>query len=274
MGAGRAPIFLGVLEPPLEDTRGQFHVRVAFRFEDGRWSAMPNEVVDHDALALAALFPRRVSWTIALRGKKLGELNSVRPAGSGYSNVGLEDLTAGSKPPEIPEDAAAFATWMGAPRYRPLLAISEPNYHDPDQWAQFEAPAAMRKQAVAAFRREIALDMNCNGRTTRDYPDSAIRVYGKPYRSKLGDVLIAMRPDPRLNRCDGPAGDEWQSVWFHLKGDNFRRIGNSLTILDISDYNGDGTAKILFQYDGYNRDGYVLFDPRDDSKTEFSWSYH
>lgn len=132
----------------------------------------------------------------------------------------------------------------------------------------------MRKQVVAAFRRESALDMNCNGKTTRDYPDSAIRVYGKPYRSKLGDVLIAMRPDPRLNRCDGPAGDEWQSVWFHLKGDNFRRIGNSLTILDISDYNGDGTAKILFQYDGYNRDGYVLFDPRDDSKTEFSWSYH
>jgi hypothetical protein len=26
--------------------------------------------------------------------------------------------------------------------------------------------------------------------------------------------------------------------------------------------------------DGYDRDGYLLFDPRDDSKTDFSWIYH
>jgi hypothetical protein len=44
--------------------------------------------------------------------------------------------------------------------------------------------------------------------------------------------------------------------------------------LDVGDYTGEGTSEILFQYDGYNRDGYVLLDPRDDSKNEFAWSYH
>jgi len=132
----------------------------------------------------------------------------------------------------------------------------------------------MRKQAVAAFRRAVTPDSDRNGRTPSRYSDSAIQVYGKSYRSKRGDVLIAMNLDPRLNPCEGPAGDEWQSVWFHLKGGTFHWIGNSLRLLDIGDYNDDGTAKILFQYDGYNRDGYVLLDPRDDSKTEFSWFYH
>src|SRR5208282_5325516 len=279
LDAARSKVYVGILEPPLEQVRGQSrqcHVRVAFRFQDGRWSAMPHDAADEGALAkLAAMFPRQVSWTIALHGKKIGELGSVRPSGySRYSDVGLEDLTTGSDPPRVRDGAAAFATWMGAARYRPLLAISEPYYHDPDQWALFDAPAVMRKQALAAFRHAIALDLNCNGRATRSYPDSAIQTYGKPYRSRRGDVLIAMRPDPRRNRCEGPAGDEWQSVWFHLKGDNFRWIGNGLTLLDIGDYNGDGVAKILFQYDGYDRDGYLLLDLRDESKTEFSWSYH
>lgn len=237
---------------------------------------MPHDPDDKDALAkLAAMFPRQVSWTIALHGKKLGEVSSVRPPGySRYSEIGLEDLTASSDAPRVRDDAAAFTTWMGAARYRPLLAISEPYYHDPDQWAPFDAPAAIRKQALAAFRHAIALDLNCDGRPTRSYPDSAIQTYGKPYRSRRGDVLIAMRPDPRRNRCDGPAGDEWQSVWFHLQGDNVRWIGNALTLLDIGDYNGAGVAEILFQYDGYDRDGYLLLDLRDQSKTEFSWSYH
>jgi hypothetical protein len=275
-GAGRAPIYLGVLESPIEASQ-PLRVRVAFRFDDGRWAAMPNDADDEDALAkLPAKFPSQVSWTIARQGKKVGTVSSVRPRKySFYSDAGLEDLTADSNPPRVLDDAVAFATWMGTPKYRPLVVISEPNYTDPDQWSGFDAPAAMRKQAAAAFRRAITPDDDdCHGGGPGSYPDSAIQVFGKPYRSKYGDVLIAMRPDPRRNRCDGPVGDEWQSVWFHLKGANIRRIGSALTLLDIGDYSDDGTAKILFQYDGYNRDGYVLFDPRDDSKTDFSWSYH
>jgi hypothetical protein len=59
-----------------------------------------------------------------------------------------------------------------------------------------------------------------------------------------------------------------------MKSDRFSWIGNGLTLLDIGDYNGDGFSEVLFQYDGSNRDGYVLLDPRDDTKNEFSWSSH
>ncbi len=73
------PIYLGVLEPPVDQAKGQFHVRVAFRYHDQQWSAMPDQDKDHDALKLAAKFPLQVSWTIALNGKKLGEVTSLRP---------------------------------------------------------------------------------------------------------------------------------------------------------------------------------------------------
>lgn len=281
LGADKAPtnvpvpLYVGVLEPPTDAAKGQFQVRVAFRYHDQQWSAMPDQDKDHDPLKLAAKFPLQVSWTIALNGKKLGEVSSVRPASYGSSDVGLEDLKAGSKPPAIQDGAAAFATSRGAAAYRPLVAVSKPNYQDPDQWASFDPPAAMRKQAAAAFKHKTALDLKCDGKPTRDYPDSAIQTYGKAYRSIGGDVLIGMNPDPRFKRCGEAAkGDEWQSVWFHSKGDKFSWIGNGLTLLDIGDYNGDGFSEVLFQYDGNNRDGYVLLDPRDDTKNEFSWSSH
>jgi hypothetical protein len=269
------PIYVGVLEPPVDQAKGQFQVRVAFRYHDQQWSAMPDQDKDHDALKLAAKFPLQVSWTIALNGKKLGEVSSVRPQSYASSNVGLESLKAGSPPPQIQEGAAAFATSRGAAAYRPLVAVSKPNYQDPDQWAPFEPPAAMRKQATAAFKHKTALDLKCDGKPTRDYPDSAILPYGKAYRSIGGDVLLGMNPDPRLKHCgEGAKADEWQSAWFHMKSDRFSWIGNGLTLLDIGDYNGDGFSEVLFQYDGSNRDGYVLLDPRDDTKNEFSWSSH
>ena len=122
----------------------------------------------------------------------------------------------------------------------------------------------MRERAATAFKQRIALDLNCNGKPTRAYPASALQIHGKAYRSANGDVLIAMNPHPKLNRCQGIPGDEWDSVWFHVQGDKFNWIGNGLTLLDTGDYTGEGTSEILFQYDGYNRDGYVLLDPRDD----------
>jgi hypothetical protein len=272
LGAGRAPIYLGVLEPPLDPTKGAFHVRVAFLFHDQQWSAMPDH--DDDASKAVAKFPTKVTWTIALHGKKLGEVSTVRPPGYGFSDIGLEGLAAGSSAPAIQEDAASFKTWLGAAPDRPLVAVSAPNYQDPDQWKPFDVPAEMRERVATAFKQKIALDLSCNGKPTRDYPASALQIHGKAYRSANGDVLIAMNPHPKLNRCQGPPGDEWDSVWFHVQGDKFNWIGNGLTILDFGDYTGEGTSEILFQYDGYNRDGYVLLDPRDDSRNEFAWSYH
>src|SRR5260370_40725673 len=123
--------------------------------------------------------------------------------------------------------AGAVAAWGGTGADRAVVAASKPNYQDPDQWAPFDPPAAIRKQAATAFKQKITLDLNCDGKPTRAYPDSAILAYGKAYRSMSGDVLIAMNLDPRFKRCgDRAKDDEWKSVLFNMKGDKLRWIGN------------------------------------------------
>ena len=216
LGAGRAPIYLGVLEPPLDKTKGEFHVRVAFLFHDQQWSAMP----DHDDDASKAggkvpdqgLVDDRATWQKTRRG------DHCAAARLWLSDVGLEGLAAGSIPPAIAGRCGVVQDWMGAAPDWPLVAISAPNYLDPDQWKPFDVPAEMRERAATAFKQKIALDLNCNGKPTRAYPASALQIHGKAYRSANGDVFIAMNPHPKLNRCQGPPGDEWDSVWFHCAG--------------------------------------------------------
>ena len=221
--ASQAPVYLGILE-------ATGSVRVAFRFQDGQWSAMPQDAPDFEALSsIAKQYPDHLAWTIALDGKKLGTVNSVRPpVYSRYADIGLQELTPDSNPPRIRQGAAAFATWMGAQPVRPLAAISQPNSSDPDRWKPFVPPA----------------------------PEQA----SKAYCSATGDVLLAFRAHP--------------SVWFLVRKGVNTRIGGDLTLLDTGDYDGDGASEVIFQSSGYNRDGYILFHPRDGSKQEFHWSYH
>jgi hypothetical protein len=63
---------VGVLEPPLDPSKGQFHVRVAFRFHDQQWSAMPDHDESNEPLKLVAKFPTKRH--LAVRGRR-----SIRP---------------------------------------------------------------------------------------------------------------------------------------------------------------------------------------------------
>ncbi|MGO9606490.1 MAG: hypothetical protein ACLQAT_24385 [Candidatus Binataceae bacterium] len=188
-------------------------------------------------------------------------------------DVGIQDLTAGSKPPPIRVNPGSFTTWMGDSPFRPLVALSQPNYGDADQWKPIVLPAALAKKARTAFREALALDLNCDDKPSRNYPDRYIQTLHPAYRSARGDILLALRADPTKNRC-GESYGEWQSAWFLMKGGAFAWIGSGLTLLDIGDYGGEGSAAVVFQSNAYDRDGYLLLDPRDGSKVEYSWSYH
>jgi hypothetical protein len=254
----QAPVYVGVLEPP-SDARGTFRIRVAFRFQDGHWGAMPHDAPDLDSLAaISKLYPRSIAWTVAFDGKKAGTLNGLAPANwERYADVGIEELTAGAKPPAVRAGAAAFATWMGVPAFRPLVTISQPSYGDPDRWKPFR-PAAELGRAIALNPRY------------KNLPAQSIWLLPKGYRSSRGDVLLAVRADEKNERDGGYR----ESDWFLLRNGAFHFVGNELTLLDAGDYDGDGTSEVIFQQSGENRDGYVLLHVSDVSTNEFSWSYH
>jgi len=270
------PIYVGILEPSVSDTPipnglNRFRVRVAFKSQNGRWSAMPHDASGLESLvSFPKLYPVKLAWTVALDGKKLGAVNSVQsPSYKLYSEVGLQELTPDSKPPAVP---GPFQTWMGSSNLRPLVTISRPNYGDPDHWKPIRPLPQLSQQTRTAFRKAIALDLTCDDKSSRSYPDEYIQLR-KAYRSDRGDVLLALRANPAKNPC-GVSDGAWDSVWFLIRNADFHLIGTGLTLVDAGDYNGDGTSEVIFHLSSYNRDGYVLLALRDLSKTEFGWSYH
>jgi hypothetical protein len=72
-------VYLGVLEADGEGTvrnnenvLSRPDVRVAFRFENGTWTAMPHLADNPQALeALITSYPETVSWVLALDGMEL-----------------------------------------------------------------------------------------------------------------------------------------------------------------------------------------------------------
>jgi hypothetical protein len=269
-----SPLYVGVLEPRVTDSSDPepFHVRIVFAFRRGRWSSMPHEAGDEEALAkLSKVYPPRVSWTVAFDGKKLGAVESLQRTYSTYGQVGTEDLTADSAPPEITTDAEAFATWLGVSEFRPLVVVSRPNFTDPDHWKPFRPPAELGTQAHPAFRKAVPR-LQCEDQEV-PYTDDDILLLDKAYRSSGGDVLLALRAAPSNDHCESNE-DAWDSAWFLFARQEFHFVGTGLTLLDAGDYDGDGTSEIIFQESGYNRDGYMLFHPGTKSKVEFGWSYH
>ncbi len=270
------PIYVGILEPrvsdaPIPNDLNRLRVRVAFQFLNGRWSSMPHDASSVESLAnLPKLYPSKLAWTLALDGKKVGAVNSVQPPSyTLYSEVGLQELTPDSKPPSV---RGAFQSWMGSSNFRLLVAISRPNYGDPDRWKPIRPLPPLSNLARNAFRKAIALDLSCDDKPTRRYADEYIQLR-KAYRSDRGDMLLALRANPARNPC-GVSDGAWHSVWFLIRKADFHLIGTELTLVDAGDYNGNGTSEIIFHLSAYNRDGYVLLDLRDLSKTEFDWSYH
>jgi hypothetical protein len=242
------PVYLGVLEGATP--------RVAFRFQDGHWSAMPRDV---DNLAtMGARYPRRVTWTIAFDGRNLGTITSSQPAR--YKNrmeLGTQVLAAGSHAPLLRNGSG----------YRLLVVVSQPNYKDPDGWKPIHpaADAPYLGAVKAAHRKSSEADQRCI------VEDSGLSVAGKTYGSAHGDVLIGIGPRDMRNDCAPYEG------WFLAGKGGVRFIRSvlsgegGLTLIDAGDYDGDGVSELLFREDGVGDgdDEYVLYCSRDGKTVEF-----
>jgi hypothetical protein len=240
----QTPLYLGVLE----SGRAGLHVRVAFEFRQGRWTSMPQDDADS----------RNISWTVALDGKKLGELSTRG-----------KDLVPGSRPPQLRQGAGEFENWMERPPFRPLVLISQPNFHDPDQWKPFRPPPGLLLAARSAFI-QLKAPATCQGERVEILPERDLRLVQKAYRSAKGAILAALQFE-----APKEAGDlGCETIWFFRKDGQFHYIGAGLTLLDAGDYDAGGSSEVIFFKSGYNQDGYVLLNTQDASTQSHLWSYH
>ena len=287
LGLSRAalPQTQSVLLGVLEDTPGQYagaphyrDVRVVFHRAGDQWEAFPSNCSDEDCLkSIAAKFPAEVTWTIAFDGRKLGEVTArTPPSFEFYSIVGQQQII-GDVPPPVGKRSAEFGGFLGEAVYRPLVAVSPPNYRDPDGWKPAPLPKELLLAGRKNFQQRIPAAENC----TKANPDKSVPwAYSaeniklqKAYASNRNWFLVELSLSGNL--CDGPAGEAFAAQWFVITPDReVLWLGSEMWLVDAGDYDSDGHSELIFSVDGYNRGGYKLYYDDFRHIAVFEFSYH
>ena len=276
------PVLIGVLEDNPGHFAGEPHypaVRAAFYQEGERWKAFPSDCSDQDCLkTIAGKYPRQVNWTIAFDGRELDNVTSRTPeAFDSYSSVGQQVITSTNIPPTVGQPSHEFGGFLGEPVYRPLIAVSRPNYRDPDGWKPAKLSAAMALAIRRQFRKRFPRVTNCRkGQVEKvglwSYGDNNITVQ-KVYASKRSWIVAGVLLAPY--RCDGPADEPFGVQWFVVTPQHdIRFIDSNMWLVDAGDYDGDGKSELVFSIDDYNRGGYRLFYDDFGQRAVFEFSYH
>lgn len=271
-------IVLGVLEDTPGHYFGEPHyrsVRVVFRKQGVEWIAYPTGCHGPQC---AAQFPSAGEWTIAFDGREIGHL-STRNSGDSrfYSEVGQQSITSAEPPPTVGKPSQDFAGWVDQPVLRPLIAISQSNYRDPEQWKSSQPPAEVLKLLRSEFRRKFPKVSNCGNPGANNekpwlYQDSNIKVV-KAYSSNAGWSVVRLELEPY--RCDGPADDAFVGQWFSISpAQEIKFLDKAMWLVDAGDYDNDGHSELVFSIDDYNRGGYRLFYNHFKKEAVFEFSYH
>jgi hypothetical protein len=273
------PVFLGVIErTPSKYEAGAgttpYMVRAAFRWKKNDWKSMPGEP------GSLAEFPERVVWTIAFDGRNLGQIHTTRPPSWEYgAYIGLLQPDPSDKFKPLPSPPGEFLYGFDGGGYdRLVVAVSKPNFTDPDHWKPAGVQQEVVRSLIPFFRKEVAsIPGSSVDESTENphgpYSDSLIQVR-KSYASADGARLVQLAlPDSAALQCD-PTEDWASPHWFYVKGKTIRFLGASLEMIDAGDYDGDGHSEVIFHQCGYNYDGFILFYDGFRKRAEFGWTYH
>ncbi len=276
------PALIGVLEDTPRHFAGDTRypvVRAVFYKEGERWRAFPSDCRDPECLkTITAKYPREVDWTITFDGRQLGKVTSRTPqAFEFYANVGQQVITSKNVPPIVGPPSREFGDFLGEPVYRPLIAVSQPNYRDPDGWKPAKLSESTTLAVRRQFRKQFPKATNClksqpDKVVPWKYEDSNIMVQ-KAYASKRNWMVASVLLSPY--RCDGPPDGPFAVQWFVITPQQkVRWLDSNMWLVDAADYDGNGKSELVFAIDGYNRGGYRLFYDDFRQRAEFEFSYH
>ena len=277
-----AGVILGVLEDLPGDYAGQPNfraVRAMFEWRDGNWAAFPSKARNQSELKLLArLYPQHISWTIVFRGRNLGQVSSQAPAQFDfYGEVGTEKIVSAGQVPTIGRRSEDYSDYGGVPVYRPLVAVSQPNYLDPQHWRRVEPAPKLISSARQLFRERFRHVENCTNPEDDkghiwSYRDDDIGA-GEAYASDDGWRLIELHL--RNWRCDGPSEEPFDLNWFVANpAGAIRFLGFDMQFLDAGDYSGTGSSDVLFSAGGENLGGYRLYYQNFARHVDFTFNYH
>jgi hypothetical protein len=181
--------------------------------------------------------------------------------------------------PSVGQRSTMFAGLAVKKVRRPLVAISKPNFQDPDGWKRMPVPQQAAASVIKAFRDDYPHVDRCGDEEIVErhwkFPDSAMSfpiAYGSNKHSFLIKTNLAAG---KCGYVDDP-NDPTSEPWFLVASDGTaRRIGSFLTLLDAGDYDADGKSEVVFFLRrGEDTDGFVLFEPTFQKLVILDWHYH
>jgi len=273
---------LGVLEDVPAVYAGEPNsrsVRVLFQRNGSDWVAFPSNCPDKSCLkTVASKYPREITWTIAFDGRDLGQVMGQTPKEFHFfSHVGLQEVVSTGAIPTVGKRSAKYGGFTDASLYRPLVAVSQPYFKDPESWKASKLPADVIRLLRQEFRRRFPSVSNCTnpaGAAEKPwlYKDENIRIL-KKYSSDRRWSVVQVRLGEY--RCDGPPDDPFLDYWFALSPTNaIRLLGSEMWLVDAGDYDNDGKSELVFSIDRYNQGGYELFYDDFQKHATFEFGYH
>lgn len=162
--------------------------------------------------------------------------------------------------------------------YRPLVAISQPNVSDPEEWKPAPLSPALVASARQQFRIKFPKETNCRSPEENiprpwKYRDEDIHL-AKAYSSKDGWSLVELNLTGYA--CDGPNdGSGFIGQWYVAEPSGaVRFLGSDMWLVDAGDYDNDGKSEVLFSTDEDNTGGYRLFYRSFAKSAEFVFHHH
>jgi hypothetical protein len=191
----------------------------------------------------------------------------------------MEYITSHDPIPSVGKKSADYAGFFSdTPVYRPLVAISQPNFADPNRWKPAQPSPGQIATTRQQFRSRFPKVTNCRNPDENvprpwKYRDEDIQVT-RAYSSKDGWSLIELNLTGYA--CDGPLGygDEFDGQWYVIgpSGEpNF--LGADMWLVDAGDYDNSGKSEVLFSIKAYNTGGYRLFYRDFTRSAEFLFHY-
>jgi hypothetical protein len=276
-------VTLGILEHQKGDYSGDknYHtVRVVFKSAAGEWQPFESNCEYSACLqTITSKFPSKVKWTIAFDGKNLGQLSTVNPIKfKFYSHVGQQQISGNQKIPSIGKPSYDFNGWENEEVYRPLVAISQPNYKDPEQWKPSRSSNKYEQLVRDEFRKKFPKVENCDEKDAVSskpwpYSDSDIKIL-KSYSSNKNWTLAQLSLEG--NHCDMlDDNSPFLGQWFTVSPERtISHLGEGMILVDAGDYDNDGRSEIVFKTSGYNRGGYKIFYKAFSKHALFEFGFH
>src|SRR5580658_6154200 len=183
--------------------------------------------------------PARLEWTIAFDGRSLGRVESQPDPKEGLTPV-QTILMGAAAIPTIGTPSKKFAGLMadGPGRVRrPLVAVSQPYFRDPDAWKRTtKLPVEIAALVRKAFRHDYPHVSRCKDEEIVEpdwkFPDSALELpvaYASNKQSFLVKARLAAGECGYVDNPDDPLSDPW----FFVSADGtVRRIGSFMSLLD------------------------------------------